>query len=39
MDTDIVCAICGYGIYSNESVAWDDQSQICHAECVEEEYG
>lgn len=36
-DADVYCAICGDGIYPDESVAWDDHNQICHAECVEEE--
>lgn len=38
-ETDVYCAICGDGIYPDESVAWDDKNQICHAECLEEEYG
>lgn len=37
-ETDIYCAICGDGIYPDEAVSWDDHNQICHAECLEEEY-
>lgn len=36
-DTDIYCAICGYGIYADEDVAWDDDGQICHEYCAERE--
>lgn len=36
-DTDIICAICGCGIYRGDPVSWDDHNQICHAKCVEEE--
>lgn len=35
-ETDILCAICGYGIYRGDQVAWDKHNEICHAECVEE---
>lgn len=39
-DTDITCAICGYGIYRGERVSRDKHDEICHAECVEEDgYG
>lgn len=36
-ETDIFCAICGYGIYHGERVAWNKNNEICHAECVEKE--
>lgn len=38
--SDIVCAICGWGICQDEPVAMDRNNEICHAACVEkEEYG
>lgn len=36
-DTDLVCAVCGYGIFHGDPVAWDENNEICHAECVEKE--
>lgn len=36
-ETDIFCAICGYGIYRGDRVAWDKHDEICHAECEEKE--
>lgn len=35
-DTDIYCAVCGDGIYADEAVSWDENGQICHADCLEE---
>lgn len=37
-DTDITCAVCGYGIYRGDRVAWDKHNEICHAECVKEKF-
>lgn len=32
------CAICGKPVlWPQEEVAWDENNEICHAECVEEE--
>lgn len=36
-ETDIICAICGHGIYRSDRVAWDRNNEICHEECIEEE--
>lgn len=36
-ETDITCAICGYGIYRGNLVALDKNDEICHAQCVEKE--
>lgn len=35
LDTNINCAICGYGIYRGEQVAWNKNDEVCHAECIE----
>lgn len=35
-DTDIICAVCGHGIFRGDNITWDQNRQICHAECVEE---
>ena len=32
-----LCPVCGEYIYwPEEEVEWDEQSQICHAECLKE---
>lgn len=38
--SDTECPICKYGIRPGEAAAKNQNGQICHAECVEEErYG
>lgn len=36
--SDIECPICKYGIRPDEATAKNQNGQICHAECVEEEH-
>lgn len=38
--SDTECPVCGYGIRPGEAAAKNQNGQICHARCVEEErYG
>lgn len=32
---DELCGICGSDIWPGEAVSWDENNQICHAECME----
>lgn len=36
--SDTECPICDYGIRPDEATAKNQNGQICHAECVEEEH-
>lgn len=36
--SDTECPVCGYGIRPGEAAAKNQNGQICHAECVEEEH-